>query len=328
MKYTILLVSLALLLFAACGKKGKKADATGIFEAQEVIISAEASGVLKQFAVEEGQSLAAGQQVGAIDCDQLGLQKDQVSASEQALELRKTEAAPQNQVTLQQVELQQAQITTQREQLRVLQVEQFRLQKLVAAKAAPSKQLDDVNGQVAILEKQIAASQTQVKVLEQQIQSQNQSAAIANRGILSEKQPLNVRKAILDDQIRRCKVVNPITGTVLSKYAEAFEMTAPGKALYKIANLDTLTLRAYFTGNQLPGLKIGQPVNVLVSQQDAPAKTVSGVIIWISDKAEFTPKTIQTLDERANLVYAVKIRAPNDGFLKIGMYAEIMMNGE
>jgi HlyD family secretion protein len=322
MKYLVFFPIFVLFCFA-CGKKNNEYDATGIFEAREVIISAEAAGVLQKFNVNEGQNLAAGQEVGSIDCTQLGLQKDQISASERALELRQTESAPQTRVLQEQISLQQSQIATQREQLRVAQVEQVRLQKLVAAKAAPTKQLDDVNGQIAVLDKQIATAQTQVKVLQQQIQAQDQTAAIANRGILSEKQPLNVRKAQLDDQIRRCKVVNPTKGTVLSKYAEAFEMAAPGKALYKIANLDTLTLRAYITGEQLPQVKIGQPVTVQVSQGDGTVKSYAAVLTWVSDKSEFTPKTIQTRDERANLVYAVKIATPNDGFLKIGMYAEV-----
>jgi HlyD family secretion protein len=163
-------------------------------------------------------------------------------------------------------------------------------------------------------------------VLQQQITAQNQTAAIANRGILSEKQPLDVRKAQLDDQIRRCAVVNPINGTVLSKYAEAYEMAAPGKALYKVANLDTLTLRAYITGDQLSTVKIGQSVTVMIHQGDQPAKNYTGAITWISSQAEFTPKTIQTADERANLVYAIKIKTPNDGALKIGMYAEVKLN--
>jgi len=321
MKYLALLLFLA--IFFACGNNKTDSDATGIFEAREVIISAESAGILQKFNVNEGQTLAAGQEVGSIDCTQLGLQKDQISASERALDLRQTESAPQNRVLQEQIAFQQSQIAAQREQLRVAKVEQERMKKLVSAKAAPAKQLDDVNGQIAVLEKQIASAEMQVKVLQQQIRSQDQSAAIANRGILSEKQPLNVRKAQLDDQIRRCKVINPLKGTVLSKYAEAFEMAAPGKALYKVANLDTLTLRAYIVGDQLPQIKLGQAVTVQVSQGDGVMKPYAGVLTWISDKAEFTPKTIQTRDERANLVYAVKIATPNDGFLKIGMYADV-----
>ncbi len=306
---------------AACGNKKSPFDATGIFEAQEVIISAEAAGVLRQFNISEGQNLKSGQEVGSIDCDQLSLQKDQVLATERALQLRQTEAGPQVKVLYEQIALQESQINTQREQLRVIQVEQTRLQKLVAAKAAPSKQLDDVNGQISILEKQITSAQKQVAVLQQQARSQEQSATIANRGILSEKQPLDARKAQLDDQIRRCKVINPLNGTVLTKYAEAFEMAAPGKALYKVANLDTLVLRAYITGVQLPNIKLGQTVKVQISQ----GGTYSGTITWISDKAEFTPKSIQTKDERANLVYAIKIKTPNDGLLKIGMYGDVIL---
>lgn len=319
----ITLITLLIAFASACANKGHDHDATGIFEAQEVIISAEAAGVLRQFNIQEGQQVKAGQQVGAIDCGQLDLQKAQVSATENALELRQTEAAPQVRVLNEQITLQQSQIAAQREQLRVVQVEQARLQKLVAAKAAPAKQLDDVNGQVAVMEKQIAAAETQVRVLQQQVKAQEESAGIINRGILSEKQPLNARKAQLDDQIRRCAVFNPIKGTVLSKYVEAHEMATPGKALYKVANLDTLTLRAYINGEQLAQVKLGQSVKVMLVQGDAPAKEYRGTITWVSDKAEFTPKTIQTRNERANLVYAIKIATPNDGYLKIGMYAEV-----
>lgn len=324
MKKIIFFGAFALLFTVfACQKGGKPADASGQFEAQEIIISAEAAGVLRQFSVAEGQSLAAGQEVGSIDCTQLDLQKAQVSASERALNLKKTEAGPQTQILAEQIRSAEAQILTQKEQLRVVQIEQMRVKKLVAGQAVPSKNLDDVNGQVAILEKQIAASEAQIKVLWQQIQSQNESAGILNRGILSEKQPLAVRKAQLDDQIRRCRVVNPLRGTVLTKYAEQFEMAAPGKALYKVANLEKLTLRAYVTGDQLPGLKLEQPVKISVVQQGGEAKEYAGKINWIADKAEFTPKSIQTKSERANLVYAVKIEVPNDGFLKIGMYADV-----
>jgi HlyD family secretion protein len=319
-KYIILL---NILLLFACKSKTLNPDATGVFEAKEVIVSAEATGVLKQFNVEEGATLEAGQTIGNIDCAQLSLQKAQVEASGQALLLRKTEAAPQTKIVTEQISLQEKQIAAQREQLRVIQVEQARVQRLVTAQAAPAKQLDDINGQVAVLEKQIAAAQTQIAVLRQQIQSQEETAAIANRGIMSEQKPLQVREAQLDDQLRRCTVINPIKGTVLTKYAEAFEMTAPGKALYKIANIDMLTLRAYITGEQLPLLKIGQTVKVIIAQGQSEPKTYTGTVRWVASEAEFTPKSIQTREERANLVYAVKIETPNDGFLKIGMYADV-----
>jgi HlyD family secretion protein len=232
-------------------------------------------------------------------------------------------SGPQNSVIAEQIGLQENQVAVQREQLRVLQKEQGRLQKLVAAQAAPAKQLDDVDGQIAILEKQIASAATQIKVLKQQMQAQEQTAALVNRGILGEKQPLEVRKAQLDDQLRRCKVVNPLKGTVLTKYAEQYEMAAPGKALYKIANLEKMTLRAYITGDQLPQVKIGQQVQIAVAQGTEPSKNYTGTITWIADQAEFTPKSIQTKNERANLVYAVKVETPNDGYLKIGMYGDV-----
>jgi HlyD family secretion protein len=323
MKNTIKI--LPVLLFWACSNASDRPDATGIFEANEVIVSAEAAGVLDRFAVTEGQALDAGQNVGAIDCTQLGLQLDQVQATERALDLRQTDAGPQQRVYEAQIPVQEGQIAAQRQQLEVLRVEQARISKLVTAKAAPSKQLDDINGQIEVLQKQIAANEAQINVLRQQSRSQADAATVANRGVLSEKQPLSARKAQLNDQIERCKIINPIKGTVLTKYVEQHEMASMGKALYKIANLDKLTLRAYMTGDQLPAIKIGQAVQVQVAQGDAAPKTYAGTVTWIADKAEFTPKTIQTRDERANLVYAVRIEVPNDGFLKIGMYADVQI---
>ncbi|MFM2267516.1 MAG: hypothetical protein RL757_957 [Bacteroidota bacterium] len=320
--YKITFLAVAILL-TACQNKTIAPDATGIFEADEVIISAESAGVLKKFDVAEGQKLTAGQLVGQIDCDQLSLQKAQIEASAKAMNLRQAESAPQTKVFGEQIAVQNQQILTQREQLRVLEIEQRRIARLVAAEAAPAKQLDDINGQIAVLEKQIAAAQVQINVLQQQIKSQEQTTAVVNRGVLSEQEPLRVRGAQIADQMRRCNITNPVSGVVLSKYAAAFEMAAAGKPLYKIANLDQLSLRAYVTGNQLPNIKIGQEIVVKVAQSDGKMKDYKGKITWISDKSEFTPKSIQTKDERANLVYAIKIVTPNDGFLKIGMYADV-----
>ncbi|HEY4155881.1 MAG TPA: HlyD family efflux transporter periplasmic adaptor subunit, partial [Puia sp.] len=186
--------------------------------------------------------------------------------------------------------------------------------------AAPAKQLDDINTQIEQLQKQIAVSH-------QQINLDNSNTAAQNRSILSEKGPLEKTVRQFQEQISKGQIVNPITGVVLTSYALKGEMAIIGKPLYKIANTDTLYLRAYITGDQLPGIKLGQAVQVRIDQGEKKYKRYPGTIEWISDKSEFTPKTIQTKEERANLVYAVKVRVKNDGFLKIGMYGEVLLDG-
>jgi HlyD family secretion protein len=186
------------------------------------------------------------------------------------------------------------------------------------ADAATGKQLDDVNAEIDMLKKNM-------NVTRQQINVQKSNVATQNRGILSESEPLKKRIEQLKDQQQRANIVNPVTGTVLTKYAEAGEVTSAGKALYKIADLSELNLRAYVTGVQLPTIKLGQQVKVLIDQGEKKYKEYTGSIVWISDKAEFTPKTIQTKEERANLVYAIKVKVKNDGFLKIGMYGEVKL---
>ncbi|HET6227588.1 MAG TPA: efflux RND transporter periplasmic adaptor subunit, partial [Bacteroidia bacterium] len=187
--------------------------------------------------------------------------------------------------------------------------EQKRVANLVKAEAATTKQLDDVNAQLEVIKKQIEA--------------QKSTLGISSQGISNDAVPLQIQIEQTQDQLSKCRIINPITGTVLGKYAEANEMTSPGKPLYKIADLTTITLRVYVTGNQLPTLQLNQEVKVLTDDGKGGFKETTGKIIWINDKAEFTPKTIQTKDERANMVYAVKINVKNDGTYKIGMYGEV-----
>jgi HlyD family secretion protein len=311
--------SLFLLIgLTACRVSDQEFDASGVFEANEVVISSEAVGKILRFEVE-------GQVIGSVDCKNLSLQKAQVEASIGALGQKTNDAAPQTQILREQLNTQQRQIATQREQLRILERERKRLDNLVKAEAVPAKQLDDVEGQIDILKKQIETTESQLAVLNQQIKSQQQQVSIQNRGVLSERKPLEERIAQFDDQLQRCNITNPIEGTVLVKYATTDEMTAMGKPLYKIANLSTLTLRAYITGDQLSKVKLNQPVKVFVDNGKDDYKEVSGTVTWIASKAEFTPKTIQTKDERANLVYATKIKVKNDGYLKIGMYGEVKL---
>lgn len=289
------LIILSVFMFISCKKENDLYDASGQFEATEVFISAETNGVIKKLDIEEGQQLNAGQYVGFIDSTQLYLTKQQLQAQVKAVLSKQPDIA--------------AQLSSLQEQLQQAKRERDRLQNLVTHKAAPQKQLDDANSQVQIIEKQIKA--------------QKSTLSINSSSLEQETLPLQAQIKQLNDQLKKCKIINETAGTVITKYAEANEMATIGKPLYSIAYLDTITLRAYITGTQLSQIKLNQKVKVLVDETEDNYKEYQGVIEWISDKAEFTPKTIQTKEERSNLVYAVKISVPNDGFLKIGMYGEV-----
>lgn len=307
---TIFSSLLLLSLLAACNKKGNQFDATGTFEATEVIVSSELSGKILSLTVNEGDTVSPNKIVGTVDAEGIVLQKEQVEASIGTLNEKTADVTPQ-------VKLLQDQLAVQQSQLNNLVHEQQRIEKLVAQDAATGKQLDDINAQIDVVKKQMS-------VTKQQIAVQQNNVATQNRAVLSESKPLQKRVAQLNDQLKRADIVNPINGTVLTKYAEAGELTAAGKALYKIADLSTVKLRAYVTVDQLAQIKLGQKVKVSVDAGKETYKDFTGTITWISDKAEFTPKTIQTKEERANLVYAIKIDVKNDGYLKIGMYGEVM----
>ena len=304
--FTPLLFSIAL---ASCHHDGPDTDASGVFESDEVIVSAEQSGKLLSFSIKEGDSLTAGAIVGNIDVSNILLQKAQVQATIQALHQKTTNPGPQ-------IELIKKQLAVQQSQLAQQEREKARTENLLKADAATQKQLDDINSQIDQLKKQIAVSQ-------QQINLDNSNIATQNRTVFSEQDPLEKSAAQFQDQINKGQVVNPIAGTVLTKYALQGEMTTIGKALYKIANIDTVTLRAYVPGSLLTKVKLGQTAQVYADEGESKSRQYTGQVSWISDKSEFTPKTIQTRDERANLVYAVKIRVKNDGYLKLGMYGEV-----
>jgi HlyD family secretion protein len=301
-------------LLIACGTKKEVYDASGSFEADEVVVSSQQSGQLLSFNVNEGDSLTQGQIVGTIDSTSLALQKAQVRATIKSLSEKTANVAPQ-------IGLLQDQLSVQQAQLKNLLHERERTERLVKADAATGKQLDDINAQIDVIRRQMNVTQQQIAV-------QRNNTATQNRSILSESTPLQKQAAQVEEQISKTKIVNPINGTVITKYAEEGEVTAPGKALYKIADLSTLTLRAYVTGAQLSQIRLGQQVKVLVDDGAKGYRTYNGTIYWISSKAEFTPKTIQTKEERANLVYAVKIRVKNDGYLKIGMYGEVQLQNQ
>jgi HlyD family secretion protein len=296
-------------ILVACQQHKIVTDASGVFESDEVIVSAEQSGQILSFTIQEGDTLARGAVAGDIDMSNTVLQKQQVQATITALREKTTNPLPQTELVKKQLAVQESQLA---QQLR----EKARTENLLKADAATQKQLDDINSMIDQLEKQIAVSK-------QQIALDDSNIATQNRTIYSEQAPLEKSVAQYQDQIDKGRIVNPIRGTVLTKYALQGEMTTTGKALYKIADLDTLTLRAYVTGSQLTMVKMGQACKVYSDQGSDQYREYPGQVYWISDKSEFTPKTIQTRDERANLVYAVKIRVKNDGFLKLGMYGEV-----
>jgi len=307
----LLFGTIASLLIIGCNRSKNEFDASGTFEADETIVSSEMPGKILSFNVEEGIHLQKDSIVGTVDATNIDLQQQQVEASIKALNEKTANVNPQ-------VELLQNQLAVQQSQLDNLLHERTRIENLLKSDAATPKQLDDINSQIDVVKKSMAVTQQQINVKKNDIATQN-------RSILSEAEPLRKRIAQLEDQQQRANIVNPVSGTVITKYAEAGEITSSGKALYKIADLSELNLRAYVTGVQLPTIKLGQQVKVMIDQGEKKYKEYSGTIIWISDKAEFTPKTIQTKEERANLVYAIKVKVKNDGFLKIGMYGEVKL---
>ncbi|MBC9932166.1 HlyD family secretion protein [Chitinophaga qingshengii] len=312
MKQHLIWIAAAVMMTSACGDGKPAYDASGNFEADEVIVSAQQNGEILSFPVNEGDKLNAGQVVGQIDVTIPALQQQQVQASIRALHDKTNNPQPQ-------ALLVERQLLVQEAQLQQLYRERKRTENLVKSDAATQKQLDDMNAQVDQLEKQL-------NVTRQQRNLYNANIATQNRSILAEQGPLEKSMAQYAEQVRKGQVVNPVTGVVLSRYALRGEMASVGKPLYKIADIDTLYLKAYVTGVTLPKIKLGQTVAVRIDQGNKGYKTYSGVLTWISDKSEFTPKTIQTKNERANLVYAIKVRVKNDGYLKIGMYGEMLIH--
>jgi HlyD family secretion protein len=313
MKKIFVLSIISAALICACKNSNEKFDASGTFEAtDEVIVSSELPGKIISLTIEEGAVIGKDSIVGAIDAVNVALQKEQVEASIKALGEKTADVAPQ-------VALLQNQLQVQQSQLNNLLHEKSRIENLLKADAATGKQLDDMNAQIDVVKKQMT-------VTNQQIAVQRSNVSTQNRSVLSEAAPLEKRIAQLKDQEKRAFIINPANGTVITKYAEQGEITAAGKALYKVADLSTLTLRAYITGTQLSQIKLNQAVKIFIDNGADQYKEYTGIAYWIADKAEFTPKTIQTKEERANLVYAVKIKVKNDGLLKIGMYGEIKLS--
>lgn len=295
MKYQYFVLLAATL--TACSNGENNFDATGNFEADEMIVSSEASGKILKLDIAEGQMLEAGQAVGYIDTTQLYLKKKQLEYSMAAVLARQPDA--------------NSQLSTVQEQLATANREKQRVENLLKADAATQKQLDDLNAQIELLKKQYDALQ--------------KSLAITIRSLQSETLPFKAQLEQVNDQLKKSKIINPQAGTIITKYAMQDEVVNAGKALYKLADLSTITLRVYISGTQLSQIKIGQNVDIQVDSGEKDYKKYTGKITWVSDKAEFTPKTIQTKEERANLVYAVKVSVKNDGFLKLGMYGEVKL---
>lgn len=288
----IILATLAI----ACGKEAEF-DAQGTFEATEIIISSEANGRITDFSVEEGMQVSAGEVVGSIDSTQLYLQRKQLMAQQSALLNSRPDV--------------NKQVSSLREQISKQKSELTRVSNMLREGAATQKQYDDIEAHIKILEGQLDAT---LSTLDKNTLSIDNNAAAIEAQI-----------AALDDRIAKCRIESPINGCVLVKYAEAGELAAVGKPLMKVANLDDVFLRAYFTSSQLSNIKLGDKVTVVANFGGDKRYNYEGKIVWISEDSEFTPKTIQTQDSRANLVYAVKIAVKNDGRLKIGLAGEVIL---
>ncbi len=291
MRIVIGIVITSIFLVQACNDASNHADAYGNFEADEIRVAAEAQGKILSLNVEEGQYMEKGEQVGWIDTSLLHIQKQQILAQQNVIHSKKKNI--------------RAQITVQEEQLANIQRGQKRIHKRYDDGVATEKQKDDIDGQVAVSQKQLTATKTQLQALH------------------AELVVLGKQLALVEEQMKKCKIVNPVSGRVLEEYLKENELAAPGKTLYKIAGMDKLYLRVYLSGSQLSDLHLNQKVRVFIDHGPDDYYEYTGKVLWISSEAEFTPKIIQTKEERVNLVYAAKIEVKNDGKLKIGMPGEI-----
>lgn len=296
MQQSLTFLLLLSLLVSACQPEEPTADAYGSFEAREVMVAAEATGPLLFLEVAEGATLDSGQIIGLVDTMPLHLQREQIEARIRAIRRKTQHTQPQLDILL--------------AQKSNLERELHRLQGLLAKQAVPEQQVDDLKGKIDVVQQQMAATRDQINT--------------ANRSILAEIEPLQAQLRSIEDKIERCTIVNPVSGRVLTQLVEPEEMTMAGKPLYKIADLSELTLRAYVSGAQLPQIALGQDVEVWIDQDAETNQQLPGTITWIAEEAEFTPKIVQTKEERVNLVYAIKVRVPNDGRLKIGMPGEVV----
>lgn len=295
MRLVFCLISLVMVSFLSCRDKGFDKDAAGIFEATEVLVSSEAQGKIMELNLEEGDLLDAGDVYGYVDSTQLYLKKRQLLAGMRSVDIRRPDI--------------RKQIAVIEQQIATARTEQRRMENLVKANVGNQKQVDDLVNQIAVLEKELSA--------------QRSTLDKTDEGADAEVENLQYQVMQIDDQLTKCCIVAPQSGVVLVKYAEAGEITSPGKPLFSMADVSVMYLRAYITASQLSRLKLGQKAMVYADYEENGQREYSGVVSWISDKAEFTPKGIQTRNERANSVYAVKIAVKNNGYLKIGQYGEV-----
>lgn len=293
--YKLIILGTMAAWMTACENANPEYDATGVFETTEVIVSAQDNGEIMQLTIEEGSEVSPNELLGHIDTIQLSLKRQQLTATLSATESRKLDV--------------NKQLASIRQQIANLKTEQLRYEKLVKANAASQKQLDDINYNLEVLHKQLSATS-------EQIGSSNSSLSGQSAGIAAQV-------AQIDKQIEDCLITSPIKGIILSKYAEQGEFAIPGRALFKVGNISDIKLRAYVSAPQLTSLQIGQKVKVYADFGETDCKEYEGTVTWISAEAEFTPKTIQTRDERSNLVYAIKIAVKNDGMIKRGMYGNV-----
>ena len=312
-----------MLIITACGKKENAFDATGTFEATEVTVSAKATGELKSFEVAEGQTVEQNTQVGRIDTYQLTLQKQQLETQRGQLAASKRQMSSNRSATnSQQLDLNK-QLSSIQQQISNAQRERQRYAELVKDGAVPRKQLDDIDNQIKVLNRQLEATRDQIRSNNAALAEQGKGISAQMDGIDSQIAGINAQQRQLDDQIANADILAPITGTVLEKYVEQGEYVTTGKPLFKLADVDQMFIRAYVTSAQLQNIKVGQQCKVFADYGNGQKKEYEGTVAWISSRSEFTPKTILTDDERADLVYAVKIAFKNDGFVKIGMYGEV-----
>ena len=299
MKKIIAMAGVALVL-NACGRKERQYDATGVFEATETTVYAEQTGALLTFNVEEGDTVGRNREVGLIDTTQLWLKMKQAEAMKSVYQSQKPE--------------QEKQIAVTRQQLAKAKQDQQRYKELVADGAAPAKMLDDANSQVEVLQRQFDAQLSSLRVNTNALDKQMAAT--------------DVQAEQLRDQIRKCHILVPAKGTVIEKYVERGEFVSAGKPLFKMADTENMFIRAYVTSAQLENIKTGQKATVFADYGNGGKKEYEGRVTWISSRSEFTPKTILTDDERADLVYAVKVAIKGDGFVKMGMYGEVLFASE
>lgn len=286
-----LILALGLLLMAGCSGRNNTSDAYGNFEVEDFIISAEASGKLVLFNAEEGKTVNENQLIGIIDTTSLILQRKQLTAQAQAIASR--------------IDNIEAQIQVQEQQKKNLMVDKKRIENLLKDGAATQKQLDDINGAIDLVDSQIASTKTQYT------------------SVKTELKVIETQVAQVEESIAKCHIYNPVKGIILEKFTERNEVITFGRPLYKVADMNEMILRIYVSGAQLPNIRIGQEVEVQIDADEKTNRSLSGQVSWISETAEFTPKIIQTKEERVNMVYAVKVRVKNDGSLKIGMPGEV-----